>query len=202
MKYIFLIICILFLQSCVSQKKTFWCGDHPCANKAEQQSYFEENLIVEVKQKYITKKEEVSKVEKIVKQTTKINKKEIAKLEKLEKKRLLNEEKELIKLSKIKDKKNSKWKKNNLKVKNVEIKNTNQKNLEINEIKKNKTLNKNDTKKLKQTETNSVPAKAVNNKEFKDKTLNSDFQEIAEIIKKRNKIKSYPNINDIPSNNE
>jgi len=107
MKYLFCFLLITLLQSCVSPKKTFWCGDHPCANKAEQKLFFENSLSVEVKKKYIKQKKEVSKVNIIVEQTSKEDKKnarQIVKLEKLEKKKILKEEKELIKLSKIENK--------------------------------------------------------------------------------------------------
>ena len=202
MKYFLFIIFIITLQSCVSKKKTFWCGDHPCANKAEQQSYFKKNLTVEVKQKYITQKEEASKVEKIITQTTKINKKQVAKLEKMERKRLLTEEKELIKLSKIKNKKNAKWKKNNLKEKNIQVEDSNQNDIMTNEVVKVSTINENDKKKIQPKSKKNIKIKVSDSKDFKDKTLNSDFQKLADIIEKRNKLKSYPNINDIPRNYE
>ena len=114
MKYLFCFLLITLLQSCVSPKKTFWCGDHPCANKAEQKLFFENSLSVEVKKKYIKQKKEVSKVNIIIEQSSKEDKKnarQIVKLEKLEKKKLLKEKKELIKLSKIENKKKAKWKK-------------------------------------------------------------------------------------------
>jgi len=179
MKYLFYFFLITLLQSCVSQKKTFWCGDHPCANKAEQKLFFENSLSVEVKKKYIKQKKEISKVNIIVEQSSKEDKKnarQTAKLEKIEQKRILKEEKELIKLSKIENKKKAKWEKK-------------QKNKII--IKKKKSNN------LIKVKQNEEKKEIIVENNSKNELLNTDFQKIAEILKKRNKHKSYPNINDI-----
>ena len=49
MKILFLLFLLFFAANCVSNKKTFWCGDHPCINKAERKAYFKKTMIVEVK---------------------------------------------------------------------------------------------------------------------------------------------------------
>jgi hypothetical protein len=179
MKYLLYFFLITLIQSCTSSKKTFWCGDHPCANKVEQKLFFEKNLSVEVKKKYIVQKKEISKVSNIVEQASKEdrkNAKQVAKLEKLERKRILKEEKELIKLSKIENKKKAKWK---TKEKSKKVLEEYKLNDSI-EIKKN----------LKKKE-------LIVENISKNELLNNDFEKIAEILKKRNKLKSYPNINDI-----
>ena len=181
MNYLYFFIFFIFIHACNGPKKTFWCGDHPCANKAEQQLFFKNNLSVEIKQKYFQEKKEISNVDKIVTQTFKLNKKDkrkITKLEKVERKKILKEKRELIKLSKIQNKKNSKWKKNKIVKKKIS-----------------KSTNTNIKKK-----TNKIDLKdnIADNTDFKDVVLNSDFQKIAEIIENRNKLKAYPNIDDIP----
>ena len=57
-------------------------------------------------------------------------------------------------------------------------------------------------KKIQPKSKKNIKIKVSDSKDFKDKTLNSDFQKLADIIEKRNKLKSYPNINDIPRNYE
>ena len=49
MKYALLIIIFLFLANCNKPKAVLICGDHVCVNKAEADSYFKENLSIEVK---------------------------------------------------------------------------------------------------------------------------------------------------------
>ena len=49
MKYIILIILILFITNCSKPKTVLICGDHICINKAEAKQYFEDNLTLEVK---------------------------------------------------------------------------------------------------------------------------------------------------------
>ena len=49
MKYSFLIFFFLILQNCSKPKTVLICGDHICVNKKEAESFFEENLTIEVK---------------------------------------------------------------------------------------------------------------------------------------------------------
>ena len=49
MKIFLLLISLLFMVSCASNKQVYWCGDHPCANNNEKKKYFKEKMIVEVK---------------------------------------------------------------------------------------------------------------------------------------------------------
>ena len=59
MKNFIFLFFLLLLINCSSQKKTFWCGDHPCVNKAERESFFKKNMSVEVKK--FDKKDKVRK---------------------------------------------------------------------------------------------------------------------------------------------
>ena len=45
----FIILILIFLQSCSKPKTVLICGDHICVNKKEAEKYFEENLSLEVK---------------------------------------------------------------------------------------------------------------------------------------------------------
>ena len=50
MKIIIILLLVLFVNNCTSTKKTYWCGDHSCINKAEKESYFKKNMVVEVRE--------------------------------------------------------------------------------------------------------------------------------------------------------
>ena len=47
---VFFLFIFLFILSCSVNKTVYWCGDHPCINKKEKESYFKKTMIVEVKQ--------------------------------------------------------------------------------------------------------------------------------------------------------
>ena len=61
MKYLTLLIFSLFLFSCSSGKKVYWCGDHACINNKEKESYFKKTMIVEIRD--LDKKDKESKSE-------------------------------------------------------------------------------------------------------------------------------------------
>ena len=111
MKILTFIILFLIISSCANRNKTFWCGDHPCINIKERKAYFKENLIIEVRELNKKNKEEMSKIEKIIKQTRISEKKrtreekKISKQIKAEERRKLEEEKELAKKMKLDEKK-------------------------------------------------------------------------------------------------
>ena len=92
MKIFILFILLIFISSCSNTKKTYWCGDHPCINKAEKESYFKENMIIEVRNIDKKNKKELSNYEKLMKQAKikqkneVLNKKEISKENKKSKK--------------------------------------------------------------------------------------------------------------------
>tara|TARA_Y100000389_G_C17465664_1_gene525297 strand:- start:3619 stop:4212 length:594 start_codon:yes stop_codon:yes gene_type:complete len=49
MKFFFILLIFVLLQSCSKPKTVLICGDHICINKKEAEQYFEENLSIEVK---------------------------------------------------------------------------------------------------------------------------------------------------------
>ena len=62
-----LIYSILFIVmiGCSNNKVVYWCGDHPCTNKKERESYFKKTMIVEIKELKKIKAKENSEIEKI-----------------------------------------------------------------------------------------------------------------------------------------
>ena len=75
-KILFLIFFVLFA-SCSTEKKVFWCGDHPCINKKEKKAYFQSTGIVEVKVIAKGDNKNTSKMDKIIEQAYKKEKKRI-----------------------------------------------------------------------------------------------------------------------------
>ena len=172
MKNLFFLLFLLFLASCSYEKKTFWCGDHPCVNKAERELYFKKNMSVEVKKLNKNDKLKKNEIDEILKQV-KLNKKkklltekQIAKKEKLDEKNRLKEEKLFMK-NKINEKKRSK------KV-----------------IKK---LAKQNKKRNKYSKKKTSSLNVIAN----EKSVNS-FTKIVEKIKDENMFRPYPDINAIP----
>ena len=64
MKYLILLIFLLFLFSCSNGKRVYWCGDHACINNKEKKSYFKKTMIVEVRElsKQNKKSKKISKI--------------------------------------------------------------------------------------------------------------------------------------------
>ena len=112
MRIILTSLLFVLLISCTSAKKTYWCGDHPCINKAERESYFKKNMIVEVKELNKKNKKEITELEKIIQQARINEKKRIKDEKKLakqiqkEEKRKKREEKQFVK-KQLKDEKKS-----------------------------------------------------------------------------------------------
>ena len=69
MKYIFIFLLLFFLSSCSKSKVEVICGDHICINNDEAESYFKENLSIEVKVIRQNKKEKIDLVELNLKNT-------------------------------------------------------------------------------------------------------------------------------------
>ncbi len=69
MKYIFIFLFLFFLSSCSKSKVEVICGDHICINNDEAESYFKENLSIEVKVIRQNKKEKIDLVELNLKNT-------------------------------------------------------------------------------------------------------------------------------------
>ena len=169
MKIILIILFTAFLTSCGSNKKVYWCGDHPCINKKEKEAYFKKTMIVEVRDIKKKSYKNNSEIEKLLKQAKIdeknriISEKELAKQVKLEEKRRIKEEKELAKQVKLEEKRR------------------------INERKKN-IINNEKSKKIKLKEINEDTI-LTNNP--------NKFEELVEKIIKRNSLKPFPDINDI-----
>ena len=90
MRIFFFILLGFFVSSCETTKKVYWCGDHPCINKAEKEAYFKKTMIVEIKKLSEIKKNK-SNIDKVLKQAE-IN----------EKKRLKDEKEQMNQVDEIK----------------------------------------------------------------------------------------------------
>jgi len=185
-------IFFLILISCTGPKKTYWCGDHPCINNAERKAYFKKNMIVEVKKIDKKDKEEVSRIEEITRQArinekNRIkNEKKLSKQKKIAERKKIKEQKKLAKKERLDEKKEIKKQKK--------------------EIKKTKASNKEDTpnqKMLKREKNVAIKdKKSTNDKKDivknKIEVARSDFKTLVEIITNKNKMRPYPDINNIP----
>ena len=49
MSKILILLIILLITACSTNKGVYWCGDHPCINKKEKEAYFKKTMIVEVR---------------------------------------------------------------------------------------------------------------------------------------------------------
>ena len=198
-KYIFLIV-FIFTFACTANKGVYWCGDHPCINKDEKESYFKKNMIVEVRNYNKGNIQKDTEIEKLLKQAklnekdrkldekelikkAKINERELVKRIKLEEKKRIMEEKELAKILKLDEKKRI--------MEEKEL----AKQLKLDEKKRKKTekVVKLDKKEIKKKKALSVvsPAGTV-------EISSQKFEELVKKIMKRNSSRSYPEINDIP----
>ena len=118
MKKIISIIFTMMLLGCANSNQVYWCGDHPCVNKKERETFFKETMIVEVRKLTIKEKKKHSEVEKVFEQAYNkkekkriLDEKKIAKRKKLDEKEKVKEEKRLAKQLKIERKKQLKQKK-------------------------------------------------------------------------------------------
>ena len=66
-KYLFYLIFFLII-GCANNKVVYWCGDHPCINKKEKESYFKKTMIVETKSIKKESYKKDSEIEKLMKQ--------------------------------------------------------------------------------------------------------------------------------------
>ena len=176
------IIIFFAIIGCSSNKIVYWCGDHPCINKKEKESYFKKTMIVEVKELKKGNKNNDSDIEKIMRQAHLDEKKRIkdekglAKQTKLDEKRRIKEEKRLVKQAKLDEKRRIKE----------------EKNLE-NRIKKDeKTL-------IKKQKNKQNPKIKLSTKISATENDSKQFNDLVEKIIKKNSFRSYPDINDIPN---
>ena len=194
MKNIFFLSLFLLIVSCASNKGTYWCGDHPCVDKKEREAYFKKTMIVEIKNLKRDNNKNNSEIEKIIQQAKldekkRIkNEKDLAKQAKLEEKRRIREEKDLTKQAKLEEKRRIKEEKDLEKQIRLDEKRG---------IKKKKKLSRKKIvkNKNKQPEKNIKLGTAIEN----IKIESSKFKEFVEKITKKNALKPYPDINDIPN---
>ena len=176
----FLII-ISLVYSCANTNKVYWCGDHPCINNKEKEAYFKKTMIVEIRELSKKSIKKDSDIDKLMKQAKIDEKKRILSEKELEKK-LKNEKKERAKQEKELSKQIAKQEKELLKKTNTDPK-------EIETISKVKKQDSN----LPDENTQMVSTNDNINNELES------FDDIVDIISKRNNAKSYPDINDLPN---
>jgi len=171
-----------------NSKQVYWCGDHACINKKEKKAYFEKNMIVE--KRILNKENKLSKSEKdeILKKIREQekekykNKKETKKLAHARKKEASQDEEKLIKRKSI-DKKTSIQDENDC----SDPRGFHQKMMcaardKIGKKEPKKTLSGKDHKELL-------------DKDILNTDSSEDFNDYVEKITKRNKSRSYPDIN-------
>ena len=169
MNKILILLTILLITACSTNKGVYWCGDHPCINKKEKEAYFKKTMIVEVRDIKKKSYKNNSEIEKLLKQANIneknriISEKELAKQAKLEEKRRIQEEKELAKQVELDEKRRIKERKKNI-------------------------TNNETSKKIK--------LKEINEETILINTSNK-FEELVEKIIKRNSLKPFPDIGDI-----
>ena len=171
MKNSFIILIFILLIGCSNNKKVYWCGNHPCINNKEKESYFKETMIVEIKETPRTNKNK-SEFEKIKKQALANQKKrikdekELAKQIRVDEKRRIKDEKKMIKQTRLEEK-----------------------------MKVEKNIFKENSKNQSQDSSQKISISA--NTAKIDINL-SAFKKIKESIYKRNMSKPYPNITNLP----
>ena len=212
MKYLILLVFLLSLSSCSNAKKVYWCGDHACINKKERESYFKKTMIVEIRDLSKQNDKNKSELEKIKKQAGLEQKKAIkndknqAKQARLEEKRRIKEEKELAKQARLEEKRRIKEEKELAKQARLEEKRRIKEEKELakqvrleekRRIGDKKKLSK---KKVKKTEKVVLKKKVSINTDITKTNISSfAFDELVEKINKKNMLRSYPDINNVPN---
>jgi len=202
MKKLSYLILLFIIASCSNNKSVFWCGDHACINKKEKEAYFKKTMIVEVKELDKKNIKNDSEIEKITQQVIKDEKKrikdekELAKQIKLEEKRRIKEEKELAKQIKLEEKRRIKEEKELAKQIKLE---------EKRRIKE----EQDSTKKVLRSKKMAIKTEKKASKQNVDITSNlylenptirpTNFSELVENITKKNTLRPYPDVNDIPN---
>ncbi len=162
------------LVGCANNQSVYWCGDHACVNEKEKEAYFKKTMIVEMREIGKKKDNELTELEKI---------KERARLE--ERKRIKGEKK-LYKEARLEEKKRIKEEKKLAKEIQAENKMI---------IKKEKKVAKKSQVKKKKKTSNEIKIE----KENKVGNSSYEFIQLVEKINEKNKLKPYPDINDIPN---
>ena len=176
MKNLLFLFILFMIISCSTNKNVYWCGDHPCINKKEKEAYFKKTMIIEIKDLKNKNYKNDSEINKIMQQA-KLSEKKRIKSEKdllkqvrLEEKKIIKEEKDLAKQIKLEERRRIKDEKKLSKRKIV----VNQK------------------KQLKK----SVELDPITEN---IKIEPSKFSELIKKITKKNSLRPYPDINDIPN---
>jgi len=184
MKHLILLIPLILLFACSNGKEVYWCGDHACINNKEKEAYFKKTMIVEIKELGKRDKKSKSELEIIKKQAgleqkEKIkNDKELNKQARLEEKRRIKEERELAKQVRLEEKRRIKEERELAKQVRLEERKSSKKKIPKNQNKKT----------------------VINTSLADDDIISSaEFKKLVERIIKKNKFRSYPNINDIPN---
>ena len=182
MKSLFYLIFFFTLISCANYKNTYWCGDHPCINKKEKEAYFKKTMIVEIKKTRKNTSKDNSTIEKIIQQT------------KNEEKRKIKEEKSLAREAKLEEKRRIKEEKSLAREVKLE---------EKRRIKEDKSLareEKRDEKKIAKKKKINARESIDNKADIENIRISvSSFKKLVEKITKRNSLRPYPKINDIPN---
>ena len=206
MKVLIFLFIFFILTECTNNKSVYWCGDHACINKAEQKEYFKKTMIVEVRDIKKIKHKKKSEIE-IITQQAEVGKKknsnnenQLANKSKFEEKKRIYEEKVLAKQTEIKEEltkeKKTLTEKTKLEEEKLifeEIKK--EEKLIIEEIKEEERIYKNQTLKDKNILKSDNTLKKYNKSDNLD--INK-FDKAAEKIIKKNTLRPYPDINDIP----
>ncbi len=188
MKYFFYFLLIFLVFGCETNKSVYWCGDHPCVNKKEKEAYFKTTMIVE--------KRVLGKNDKL----TKSEKDEIIKKIKANEKKNYKKRKEAKKTARLKEKEENKTL-NEARSNNEEVAVSN-----VRDCKNPKGLHQ----KImcatadKFTNNDSIKLKSENDKKklLEGNTLktnsSNEFSDYVKKIAEKNKLRPYPDINDIP----
>ena len=188
MKYLIFLMFFILLFSCSNSKSVYWCGDHACINKKEKEAFFKKTMIVEKRE--LNEKNKLSKSEKnkILKQIRleKKERKELARQVRLEEKEIIDVNKEQtqqVRLEKKQETNDMYSLENRIKLRKSYK--------EQKKLKKQARLEKKNISKKKNFNTESAPLEQ--NESF------STFNKLVETITKKNMLRPYPNINDIPN---
>ena len=180
--------------SCSTNKNVYWCGDHPCINKKEKEAYFKKTMIIEIKNLKNKNYKNNSEIEKIMQEAQSKAKKiikvekDLAKQTKLEEKMRIKEEKNLAKQIKLEEKMRIKEEKNLAKQIKLEEK------MRIKDKKKSskRKIVVNQKKQLKKSIELNASTENI-------KIVPSKFSELIKKITKKNILRPYPDINDVPN---
>ena len=194
MKNLLFLFILFMIFSCSTNKNVYWCGDHPCINKKEKEAYFKKTMIIEIKDLKNKNYKNDSEIYKIMQQAKLSEKKRIKsekdllKQVKLEEKKKIRSEKDLLKQVRLEEKKRIKEEKDLAKQIKLE---------ERRRIKDEKKLFKrkiviNQKKKLKKSVELDAGTENI-------KIGPSKFSELIKKITKKNSLRPYPDINNIPN---